>query len=427
MRIQRLLFVLAVPLVIVASESVGIGQETSTSTNWGVKKLVYHVQLTEGTDLVRGVPHGVRTWKSDIYVQDGPNAKPRLLVQGGQAPQWSPNGEKIAFLGFSTIYISDAGIRAASLASRQIQVMNADGSGTKQVTKVPNGIWDFAWSPIEQKIAYCELGNDGRTAIAMVNADGSGRNELTKMGEVRCAVGMPVLKKTLDSLKSIYSTHLSGGKASVSLAGEHESAAVENTKSEVIGLPTLTWSPDGSMLAFTSAHNGKAVIGVVGTNGGNPKPIIIGYSPLWSPDGKQLLFRHDSEKAPVVTSICIANADGTQPKIVVDGESADFGLTWFPDGKSIVFASARENKNKSEIFRINADGTGLARIASEDYFSLSSPTVSPDGTKLIVDATPSAGSKSYTDQPGIWIVDLTSHRQEALMKGSHASVLWEKK
>ena len=430
MRIGRLLLVLAVPLLIVASENLARGQDSKPPTSEGVKKLVCHVQLTEGTDMVRGVPHGERTWKSDIYVQDGPKAKPRLLVQGGQAPQWSPNGEKVAFLEFSNVYINTelgAGFQAASLASRQIHVMNADGSGTKQVTKVPNGIWDFAWSPVEQKIAYCELGNDGRTAIVTINADGSGRTELTKIGEVRCAVGMPVLNKTIDSLKSIYSTHLSGGKASVSLVGGHESAGVENIKGEVFGVPTLAWSPDGSRLAFTSVVNGKIVIGVVGTNGGNPKPIIIGYSPLWSPDGKQLLFRHDSERTPSVTSICIVNADGTQPRIVLDGESADFGLMWFPDGKSIVFASERENKNQSEIFRINTDGTGLAKIASQDYFSLSSPTLSPDGTELIVDATPSAGAKSYTYDPSIWVVDLATHHQEILMKGTRASVIWEKK
>jgi Tol biopolymer transport system component len=426
MRIGRLLLVLAVPLLIVACEKVACGQDPKPPTIEGVKKVVCHVQSTEGTDMVRGVPNGKRAWKSDIYVQDGPKTKPRLLAQGGEAPQWSPNGERVAFLGFSTVSEFNT-VVLGGLASRQIQVMNADGSGTKQVTKVPNGIWDFAWSPVEQKIAYCELDNDGRTAIVILNADGSGRTEVTKMGEARCAVGMPVLNKTLDRLKSLYSTHLYGGKASVSLVGGHESDAAQVIKSEVIGLPTLAWSPEGSRLAFTSVVNGKIVIGVVGINGGNPKPIIMGYSPQWSPDGKQLLFRHDSEKAPSVTSICIANADGTQPRKVLDGESADFGLIWFPDGKSIVFASKRENKNQSEIFRINADGTGLAKIATQDHSSLSSPAVSPDGTELIVDANPSDGSRSYTYGPGIWIVDLANHRQEVLMKGSQASVLWEKK
>lgn len=429
LKIRRLLLIVSVPIIIVFSETAVNAQSANPSPNTDVKKVVCHVQSTEWTDMVRGVPQGERTSKSDIYIQDGPKTKPRLLAQGGQAPQWSPNGEKIAFLGFSDIYIhteSGAGFHAASLASRQIQVMNADGSGVKQLTKVPNGIWDFAWSPVEQKIAYCELGNDGRTAIVTINANGSGRTEITKMGEVRCAVGMPVLNKTIENLKAIYSTHQSGGKASVSLVGGHESAMVQLLKGELVGLPTLSWSPDGSLIAFTSALNGKAVIGVVGTNGGNPKPIILGYSPLWSPDGKQLLFRHDSERTPSVTSICIANPDGTQPRIVLDGESADSGLTWFPDGKSVVFASARENKNKSAIFRINADGTGLAKISSQDYFSLSSPTVSQDGTKLIVDATPSTASMSNSDQRGIWVMDLASHTQEVLIKGSHASVLWGK-
>ncbi len=295
MRIRRLLFVLVVPLLIVVSGNEAHDQDSATSSNWGVKKVVCDVQSTEGTDLVRGVPHGHRAWKSDIYVQDGPKTKPRLLAQGGEAPQWSPAGEKIAFLGFSTISEFGAGL-LGSLASRQIQVMNADGSGIKQITKVPNGIWDFALSPVEPKIAYCELDNDGWTAIVILNSDGYGRSELTKMGEARCAVGMPVLNKTLESLKSVYSTHLYGGKASVSLIGGHESDAAQIIKSEVIGLPTLAWSPDGSQLAFTSVVNGKVVVGIIGIHEGTPEPIIIGYSPLWSPDGKQLLFRHVLKK-----------------------------------------------------------------------------------------------------------------------------------
>ena len=103
MKIGRLLFVLAAPILIVASGNVAKGQDSKPSTIEGVKKVACHVQSTEGTDMVRGVPHGERALKSDIYVQNGPKTKPRLLVQGGEAPQWSPNGEKIAFLGFSTV------------------------------------------------------------------------------------------------------------------------------------------------------------------------------------------------------------------------------------------------------------------------------------------------------------------------------------
>lgn len=128
-----------------------------------------------------------------------------------------------------------------------------------------------------------------------------------------------------------------------------------------------------------------------------------------------------------MTSICIANADGTQPRKVLDGVSADFGLTWFPDGKSIAFGSEREHKGQSEIFRINLDGSGLAKIASQERFSLSSPVFSPDGTKLLFDARGPWDLNINSNDLSIRIVDLATHHQERLTKGSHASVLGEKK
>jgi Tol biopolymer transport system component len=395
--------------------------QSSSPTNGEIKRLIYHLQRggAEENPFI-GLPHGTTTWGSDIYVQDGLKTDAKRLVQGGEEPAWSPDGEKIAFLGFYRVHTeqewNDIDGRATrelggtSLITRQIRVMNADGSGAKQITNVSNGVWDFAWSPIENTIAYCELGPEGKTAIVVINADGSERHEVTKMGEIRCAVGLPILRVTLDRSKTLTSSRTEGGKVAIRLVGPHELAgAEENITGELVGDPTLSWSPDGERIAFTSAINGRPVVGVVGRNGGNAKPVVSGYAAQWSPDGKQLLFRHDSEGKMAVTSIWIANADGTQPRKIVENENAESGLTWFPDGKSIAFGSERETKNQIEIFRVKVDGTGLEKIASQAKTSLSSPVVSPDGTKLIVDAAPSTWNRY---DASIWVVDLTSHRQE---------------
>ncbi len=442
MRIRRLLFVLAVQCLIVAFGNVAKGQESSTSPNWGVKRLVYHMQYVVDEEIVMSSTYrGQHTSASNIYLQDGPTLKPRELSARGRDPAWSSDGKKIAFLGFSE-ECHDVACPGENLASRQIQVMNADGLASKQLTNISKGVWDFAWSPLEEKIAYCELGANDRTAIVVINADGSGRKELTKMGEVRCAVGMPTLKRTLDTESSIAATDVMGGKVLIKLWGGHESTFIESGMGLLVGVPTLDWSPDGKQITFSGVVSGKPVIGIVDANSGHAKPIIVGYSALWSPDGKHLLFRHDSESTPSVTSICIANADGTQPRKILDNETADFGLTWLPDGNGIAFGSEREHKRQSEIFRINVDGTGLEKIASVSGFSLSSPVFSADGTKLVVDALPpwdfgsqfgsalpqgQVEASRLTSEHWIWLVDLISHRQERLLKGSHASVIWDKK
>ncbi len=436
MRVHQLLFVLTVSLLFVICENVAHGQDSNPSTNGEVKKLVYHLQTGGPAEsALDGLPHGVMSWSSDIYVQDGLKANAIRLTQGGEDPTWSPDGEKIAFLGFykigtpqhwqdSPYGLSSRVLQGTSVVGRQIWIVSADGSGRKKITNVPNGVWDFAWSPTENKIAYCEFGTEGKTAIVLINADGASRHEVTRMGEIRCAFGMPILRRTLDDRKTITSSRKDAGRVAIRLEGPKESTgAEENVTSELVGVPTLSWSPDGERIAFTGVINGKPVVGVVGKNGENAKPVVSGYAAQWSPDGKQLLFRHDSEGTPAVTSIWIANADGTQPRRIVDKEDAESGLTWFPDGKSIVFGSEREAKNQIEIFRVKVDGTGLEKIASQAKVSLSSPVISPDGTKLIVEAAPSPWNRYDSS---IWIIDLASHRQEMLAKGSHASVLWPK-
>jgi len=451
----HIIFVAELLFLSLGSVSVTLAQVSAPPTRSAIKKLVYDVQTfkhepkliygglpgatrpvtsTGASELIYGLPGGIRPTSSDIYEQVGPNIDPKQLVQGGQDPAWSPGGDKIAYLGFIKILneqhqmtvegMQQWYLEGISLLARQIYVMNSDGSGRKRITNVPNGIWDFAWSPTENKIAYCEQGEDSKTAIVLINADGSRRQELTKMGEIRCAVGMPILQRTLDKNKTMTATKSGGGKVLMKLVGPTESTAVDETVTgEIVGVPTLAWSPDGKFIAFTGIMNGKPVMGVVDKDG-KTKPLGVGYSTHWSPDGKRILFRHDSNSKPPVTALCLVNADGTEPRKILDNESAEFGLTWFPDGKSIVFGSQRDTKDQSEIFQINADGGGLQKIASRPKASLSNPVVSPDGTKLIVDAAHAPGPDVDTLDFSLLLVDLITHQQEFLGKGCHASILW---
>jgi Tol biopolymer transport system component len=79
------------------------------------------------------------------------------ILQGG-GPVWSPDGEKIAFYDNLTI-----------------NVINADGSGRKQLTGNTNAPPTHAWSPDGQRIALI----DSASQLSVINADGSGLRRLT--------------------------------------------------------------------------------------------------------------------------------------------------------------------------------------------------------------------------------------------------------
>ena len=83
-----------------------------------------------------------------------------------QTLNWSPDGRKIVF-------VSD---RDGNL---EIYVMNADGSGQRNLTRHPGYDSDPEWSPDGRKIAFATK-REGNFEIYVMNADGSGQHNLTR-------------------------------------------------------------------------------------------------------------------------------------------------------------------------------------------------------------------------------------------------------
>ena len=75
----------------------------------------------------------------------------------GVGPVWSPDGNKLAFYDFGAI-----------------NVINADGSGRKELTG-SNAPPQHAWSPDGQRIAFI----DASSELSVINADGRGLRRLT--------------------------------------------------------------------------------------------------------------------------------------------------------------------------------------------------------------------------------------------------------
>ena len=85
-------------------------------------------------------------------------------------PAWSPDGRKIAFQSTKTIG-----------GNKEIYVMNADGSGKRNLTRNPARDGSPSWSPDGRRIAFLS-GRDGRLEAHVMNADGSGQRSLALQG-----------------------------------------------------------------------------------------------------------------------------------------------------------------------------------------------------------------------------------------------------
>ena len=92
------------------------------------------------------------------------NLTPKPMGAAYAAPAWSPDGRKIAFA-------------SERDGNSEIYLMNADGSGQRSLTRDLAYDGDPAWSPDGRKITFVS-NRDGRYAVYVMNADGSGQRSL---------------------------------------------------------------------------------------------------------------------------------------------------------------------------------------------------------------------------------------------------------
>jgi TolB protein len=107
--------------------------------------------------------HGIHVVKADGSGLRNLTPKPVGVYAD---PSWSPDGRKLAF-------VSDRN------GDSEVYVMNANGSGQRNLTRNPAFDGDPAWSPDGRSIAFRST-RDGNPEIYIMNADGSGQRNLTR-------------------------------------------------------------------------------------------------------------------------------------------------------------------------------------------------------------------------------------------------------
>lgn len=127
-----------------------------------------------------------------------------------------------------------------------------------------------------------------------------------------------------------------------------------------------------------------------------------GHHPIWSPDGKRILFIHNSppampryaweKKMGYPNELYVMNSDGTNRHLVKRLESVVYSAAWSPDGTlAIVYrplswentATSKPNTPAEPtppgLFLMDASGKGEPRLLFRDAWT---PAWSPDGSRL---------------------------------------------
>lgn len=156
------------------------------------------------------------------------------------------------------------------------------------------------------------------------------------------------------------------------------------------------FSPDGSEIIFARDNYGKAQLYRMDLNGGNQRRLTNrdGYeqTPAFSPDGAYLAFAADREGHGLdIFLLPLKNPD--DEKIVAARRSHDTSPAFSPDGKRIAFIATSDGN--PEIYLMNSDGSGLFRL-TRTKADETRPQFSKDGRSLFFAANRNQRFAIYT-------------------------------
>ncbi len=338
-----------------------------------------------------------------LYVMNADGSKQRRLTpaRGTSAPEWSPDGRRIAFVSGPGACILDihrvhfVSERNVGTRDVDISVANADGSGLRRLTRGPGVDCNPRWSPDGRKIAFQRLlvRGEGEKIVGfdfdvyVINADGSGERNLTGDALSERPIWSPDGRKIAfwsgpDRAGGVYVMNADGGERRLLADGgarlRHQ--ACPNCG----GLGHVAWSPDGrKMLLVRSGPSGQGrddgrnlYVVVMNADGSGLRRLKRfepgnGGLPSWSPDGRKILFVNFRDGN---FDVYVMNADGSGQRNLTRHPGHDSDPEWSPDGRKIAFTTKREGN--FEIYVMNADGSGqrnLTHNPAVDRFPVWSP------------------------------------------------------
>ena len=227
---------------------------------------------------------------------------------GEQHPSWSPDGSRIAF-------------ESSADRGGSIHVINADGSNDRRVSPDTYNSIDTepTWSPDGSQIAFASTRplNDS-WHIWVMNADGSGLRQLTSEFSTGPAWSP-------DGTRIAYLS-AGDGIAVVNVDGSDEHRITFPPTGYSDDRPS--WSPDSSQLAFPRrlTYGNDSQLHVIDADGTGERQLTTteGASrfPSWSPDGAQIVFTH-------IGRLSVINYDGSGMRPLI-GEpwGNDFTPDW---------------------------------------------------------------------------------------------------